>query len=379
MGRSNRTINAYFPFFVLEVNMISSYIKVTDAPYFAKGDGKTNDRAAIQCAIDAAHAAGGGTVVLDTKKTFVSGNIVLKTGVTLFFEDGAILKQSPNPDDYVIPKGDEYIPYRPKYGHNSMEGVRWGHTWYESYPLIYVGEGSVNIKITGKGIIDMTPGEDCDHTMHICPIGLYRVSRFEISEVTIQNFSNYALMPYTCNDGIIKNLIIRDCRCRNGDGISLMNSQNIRITGCNMITSDDGIYVFTSYKDPRGGSWWSSDEPQPSRNIEIDHNDCNVTNLKCTALAFILLGSACPDQSLVEASNIYIHDNHFNTMGIWNNDPFSPLSTPSSARDIRFENNVVDEIQDNFFETPLTNTSFRNCTPDFLNGNFEDIVAARKV
>ena len=205
--------------------------------------------------------------------------------------------------------------------------------------------------------------------MHICPIGFYRVNSFEISDVTIQKFSNYAIMPYTCRDGIIKNITTQDCRCRNGDGISPMNSQNIRITGCNLTTSDDGIYVFTSYRDPRGGSWWSSDEPQPSKNIEIDHNDCNVTNLKCKAFAFILWGSACPDQSLVEASDVYIHDNHFNTMGIWNNDPFSELDTPTRAKNIRFENNVIDQIQDNFFETPIEDLTFLPCMPTMNKDN----------
>lgn len=56
----------------------------------AKGDGTTLDTAAIQRAIDAVAAAGGGTVPLPAG-TYRSGSIVLRSNVTLDLAEGAVL------------------------------------------------------------------------------------------------------------------------------------------------------------------------------------------------------------------------------------------------------------------------------------------------
>lgn len=103
-------------------------VKVTDAPYNAKGNGRTNDRAAIQAAIDAAEQAGGGTVILPANRTFLSGNIILKSNVTLFFEKNAKLKQSDDPDDYVKFENGKYVTAQPLYGHDVEDsGKKWNH------------------------------------------------------------------------------------------------------------------------------------------------------------------------------------------------------------------------------------------------------------
>ena len=65
----------------------------------AKGDGISKDTAAIQKAVDAANAAGGGTVRLGAG-TFLSGSIYLRSNVDFFLDRGATLKGSPDKEDY---------------------------------------------------------------------------------------------------------------------------------------------------------------------------------------------------------------------------------------------------------------------------------------
>ena len=71
-----------------------NHVKVTDAPFLAKGDGITNDREAIQNAIDYVYSLGGGTVELTENKTFNTGGIIIRSNITLLFGEGSTLLQS---------------------------------------------------------------------------------------------------------------------------------------------------------------------------------------------------------------------------------------------------------------------------------------------
>jgi polygalacturonase len=118
--------------------------------YGAVGDGKTVDSPAINKAIEAAAAAGGGTVLFPAG-TWLSFSIRLKSHVALFLSQGATIlaADSPLPGqatgynggtyDAAEPNG-EWEPYQ-DYGHNH---------WHNS--LIW-GEGINDISITGPGRI----------------------------------------------------------------------------------------------------------------------------------------------------------------------------------------------------------------------------------
>src|SRR5262249_12726205 len=108
----------------------------------AKGDGKALDSPAINKAIDAAAAAGGGTVLF-TAGTYRSFSIRLQSNVGLYLDQGAtILAAHPNDGDgkYDLPEPNSFDQYQ-DFGHSH---------WHNS--LIW-GENLENISILGPGRI----------------------------------------------------------------------------------------------------------------------------------------------------------------------------------------------------------------------------------
>src|SRR5205807_202052 len=113
--------------------------------YGARGDGKTIDTPAINSAIDAAAATGGGTVLFPAG-TYVSYSIHLKSHVTLYLDSGAMILAAAVPlegtsagYDSPEPQGP-WEPYQ-DFGHNH---------WHNS--LIW-GEGVHDVAILGPGLI----------------------------------------------------------------------------------------------------------------------------------------------------------------------------------------------------------------------------------
>jgi polygalacturonase len=116
----------------------------------ATGDGKTIDSPAINKAIEAAAAAGGGTVFFPSG-VYLSFSIRLKSKVDLYLTQGAtiIAADSPKPGETTGYMGGTYDPAEPKNTYDAYQDYGHNH-WHNS--LIW-GEGISDVSITGPGLI----------------------------------------------------------------------------------------------------------------------------------------------------------------------------------------------------------------------------------
>ncbi len=116
----------------------------------ATGDGKTIDTPAINKAIEAAAAAGGGTVVFPAG-TYMCFSIRLKSKVDLFLAQGCVIEAaaSPLPGQVTGYMGGTYDEAEPKTAYDAFQDYGHNH-WHNS--LIW-GENISDISITGPGLI----------------------------------------------------------------------------------------------------------------------------------------------------------------------------------------------------------------------------------
>ena len=203
----------------------------------AKGDGVTDDAMAIQKAIDRCSAEGGGIVLLPRNHVFLSGPIELKSQVELHLEATATLKANP----------DEGIYRLSAFGENRGEGMLW--LW---------AKDAENISITGKGTIHGNGiafmGAELGDSYELKPLAdqtfdprphvltLMNVTNLTIRDVTIKEGAYWTVHLIGCNEAVIDGInLLNNLKIRNGDGIDLDHSKNVRIANCHITSGDDCI------------------------------------------------------------------------------------------------------------------------------------------
>lgn len=280
----------------------------------AIGDGKTNDAVAIQKAINACSAAGGGQVIVPSGHIFLSGPFDLKSFVELRVEGGAKILASP----------DENLYTKSAFRENKGEGTIW-----------IGGEKLEQVSITGTGVIDGNGisfmGEELSDSYVLKPFNivdprphlltLIDCKKLNIDGVTFQNSAYWTVHLVGCNDVSISNItLLNSIKIRNSDGIDLDHSKNVRINNCYIESGDDCICL----KNRREYEAYGACE-----NIVI--SNCTMTSSSCA----IKIGSENMDRiSHVLINNCNIRNSN-RGLGIQNRDE-------GTVSDVVFSNCLVE-------------------------------------
>ncbi len=238
----------------------SNTLKITDMG--AVGDGIIDNAEVINAALDSCCRRGGGTVVIPAGR-FLSGTIYMKPGVALELTEGAELVASPALSSY-----GHYVPGENLSRYDSGVGTRNQNcasdtVWTQAFIIACNADGA---KITGCGRIDgghivNAFGEEGMRGPHTILVA--ETDGFEISGISIDRASNYAILGYELEHCRFSGLTIT----QGWDGIHIRGGRDIRISDCDLATGDDCI----------AGGWW--------KDFVIE--DCRL-NSSCNGIRMIM-------------------------------------------------------------------------------------------
>ncbi len=235
--------------------------------YGAKGNGAALDSKAINATIDAAAAAGGGTVYFPAGD-YLTGSIRLKSNITLYIDQGATIIAAPAEDsaEYDKPEAainDIYQDYGHSHFHNSLI---WGENLHD---ITITGTG----RIWGKGLVrsgkngDNRPNKSISlllcRNVIIRDISILHGGWFGILATGVDNLTITNLKIDTNRDGMdidcCRNVHVSDCSVNSpfDDGICLKSSfalgysratENVTITNCMVSGFDEGSFLDGTFK-----------------------------------------------------------------------------------------------------------------------------------
>lgn len=213
--------------------------------YGAKGDGLHKDHLAIQQAMDAVHASGGGRVSLPRGR-YLCGTLWLRSHVELHLEHGAEIIGSPDLNDYheadAFPENQAF----------SEENVTGRHliVAYRQENVVLSGSGTINGNSTAF-LLPLAPGESASYghktanyqvrdqrpgqMIYFCLCRNVRVT-----DLHLINATYWTLFLHGCTDLSIHGLRIENPPATpNGDGIDIDCCRHVTVSDCIIRSGDD--------------------------------------------------------------------------------------------------------------------------------------------
>jgi len=263
--------------------------------YFgAAGDGHTLCTAAIQQAISACAAAGGGRVVIPSG-IWLTGPVRLESRIELHLESGALLLFSGDHRLYPVIQAPTkgWLVASPLYGYGLEDvaitgigiidgaGESWrpvkkfkttsrqwkalinsggvvdkkGEMWWPSREAME-GEDYLEKLKKSKPKKEITAEDHLPARDYLRPymISFIDCKRVLFEGVTIKNSPKFALCPAWCDQLIIRDVKVNnEWWAQNGDGIDISACRNVLVERCTVTAGDDGICMKSSDRSGRTG------------------------------------------------------------------------------------------------------------------------------
>lgn len=224
----------------------------------ATGDGVVKDTTAIQKALDACAAAGGGRVLVP-EGVYLTGSLVIGAGTTLELANRANLIGSPDLADYPL------------------VNIRWEGEFREGHRSLISASNAADLSITGGGSIFGPPLSLSKLRNPRGPalIELSGCTNAVLDGFTTQYQQLWSIHLLFCKNLTARNLTIRSVNV-NGDGLDVDSCDGVLIERCDINTGDDAI----SLKSGRGLT--AQNLARPTENIVI--RDCRLQSSIYAAL-----------------------------------------------------------------------------------------------
>jgi polygalacturonase len=188
-----------------------------------QSNGTTNNTASIQKAIDFISAHGGGTLVFYVGR-YLTGSVMLKTGVYIRLEEGAVLVGTPSPYDYRKSPGTEAL-------------------------IVAVGQSGVGV--SGKGVVEGAGSTLADNTRGQMKAG-YLAEDITPALIAFKNCTNVSVAGLHLWYGPYAALTLTGCRNVSVEdvdvnGKDISTSMGIVASGCSWVTMT-GMFIQVARK-----------------------------------------------------------------------------------------------------------------------------------
>ena len=230
------------------------------------GDGITNNTEAFKKAISALSKKGGGHLDVPAG-IYVVGLISLKDNIDLHLERNAMIMASPEKKDFLPADKDgakavPCISASKRHnisitGEGTIDGngewwraVKRGKVSDEEWKAFQemggtvTADGKLWYPFDLKHFGNVADSYESQETMRTHLIRFTDCENVLVKGVTIQNAPKFHLVPQRCKHVIIDDVTVRcPWNAQNGDGIDLMQCQEVLVTRCKVDVGDDGDAV----------------------------------------------------------------------------------------------------------------------------------------